>query len=205
MGVKTWKEEFALVGKNPTFVYVPGKVQVTQLPSRSHWCSPALTAPNNLISSLSKVGASTRLESCTSLHHLPRCLSERSSFSWVSCQPPGCEDCLCVKLWLERGRTGVFSSPHPSIPSPNKHQEKWLLVVFQRLHDPVKYASFFSENEPFFFSYVFIWCPEVPGFPGIYMKNSSYSSHHFHTHSSCQQTLAIWGLRRGWGELGAPA
>ena len=38
--------------------------------------SPALTAPNSLTSPVSKVGTSTRLEPCTSLHHLPSCLSE---------------------------------------------------------------------------------------------------------------------------------
>lgn len=74
--VKTWKEEFALVAESPTFVYVPEKVQVTQFPPRSHCCPLALTAPNSLTSPLSKVGTSTRLECCTSLHPLSSCLYE---------------------------------------------------------------------------------------------------------------------------------
>lgn len=85
--------------------------------------SPASTAPNDLTSPASKVGASTRLEPGTSLHHLPRCLQEFLLLGLLltASRVPGLS--LCETL-AGRGRTGVFSSPHPSIPSPSKHQEK---------------------------------------------------------------------------------
>lgn len=72
------------------------------------------------------------------------------------------------------GRTGVFPS--------NTHSQLY--------HAPrkVKHASLCSVRGPCSLFPILMWCPEPPGFPGTYMKNSSYFSCNFHTQSSFQQT-----------------
>lgn len=110
----------------------------------------------------------------------------------ISCQlqwSPG--PYLCGTLAGKGRQNWSFLFP-TSILSPNKHQEKACWSCFRDAMTPENMLHV-SQKMSHFPPSVLIWCPEVPGFPGIYRRNSSYSSCSFHTHCSCQQTLAIWG------------
>lgn len=116
------KEEHAhALAESPTFVYMPEKVQVT-VSSKVTLLSLALTAPNWLNFPSPRFRTSTRLGSCTSLHPSPVACE---FLLWVSsCQPPRCRDCLGPNPGWKGRELGFFSSPHPSIPSPNKYPRK---------------------------------------------------------------------------------
>lgn len=199
--VFTHREELAIAGNSPRLSLG------TRESCRWHSLPQGHTAPcpQQPNSHISEFETSASLESCTSLHPSPSRPMPIGISSPPSCQPWWVLELPLHVTWAGKSREPGFSLLN-IYPPPQRAPKKRAAGGVSEAPRPHKTYFIFLRKWTIFSSFVFIWYPEVPGFPGIYMKNSSYSSHSFHTHSSCQQTTAIWGQPVGveWTWLSNP-